>query len=299
MTFISVITASYNRAAQLPSLFASLEKQSDRDFEWIVVDDGSVDNTRALCERWADQVDWPLRYIQKPNGGKHTALNRGFALAKGELIITVDSDDTLALDAIATIRENWSSCRTIPDVCGMSFLRLRADGRVIGDRFEPDRELATYIDMRINRGVRGDKAEVWRADILKQFPFPEVEGERFMMESAVWGMIGRRYRMLHVNIGFYVCEYLSDGLTRGGAALTVLCPVGSAHGIRWAIAPPVNMRTRIVMTWRLIAYEFLARRSVYQIAMASGHRLQVLLNLPFGSALYLYWRFKFRRELGR
>ncbi len=95
--------------------------------------------------------------------------------------------------------------------------------------------------------------------------------------------------MKHVNRGIYIGEYLPDGFTRSGAA----------HGVRWVIAPPVNLSTRLRMTWRLIAYELLARQSLCSMVKRSGHGLQMLLNFPVGLALYFYWRLKFRRELSR
>jgi glycosyltransferase involved in cell wall biosynthesis len=298
MTLVSIITPTYNRGDRLPNLFSSLKAQSDQAFEWIIVDDGSTDDTPVLCRTWEGQAAWPLQYVQKANGGKHTALNAGIQQARGELIFLVDSDDTLTTDAIATVREVWKS-RSDRAVCGISFLRIRKDGSVVGDRFPHDGELASYIEMRINRRIRGDKAEVWRTDVLRQFPFPEVDGERFLMEAAVWGKIGARYRMKHMNRGIYVSEYLPDGLTLSGAALTVLCPVGAAHGVRWATAAPVNLPTRLRMTWRLIAYELLARQSLRSMMKRSGHALQILLNFPVGLALYCYWRLKFRHELRR
>ncbi len=169
MTYISVTTPTFNRADRLSSLYASLQQQTNRTFEWIIVDDGSTDNTEALCRTWVGKTDCPVRYMRKENGGKHTALNVGIREARGELILLVDSDDTLTADAIAVIRDSWAACDK-DDVCGISFLRIRQDGSVIGESFEHDGKYATYIDMRINRRVRGDKAEARRANVLRQFP---------------------------------------------------------------------------------------------------------------------------------
>lgn len=226
MSSITIITPTYNRADLLPRLYESLCGQSCMDFEWMVIDDGSQDGTEALIQRYLHENVIPVIYEKQQNAGKHTALNRGIAKIASELTFIVDSDDYLMPDAVKTILSYHEKWRNTDDLCGYSFLRCHQDGRVNTAYFPEDETLDTYLAVRINGNIGGDKAEVFYTDILQKYPFPVFEGEKYMPEDVVWMRMSGPYRMLHVNKGIYVCDYLEGGLTQTGRRMKIHSPRG-------------------------------------------------------------------------
>ncbi|MDE7275743.1 MAG: glycosyltransferase family 2 protein [Lachnospiraceae bacterium] len=226
MSSITIITPTYNRAGLLPRLYESLCGQSCMDFEWMVIDDGSQDETEALMQQYLHENVIPVIYEKQRNAGKHTALNRGIAKIKSELTFIVDSDDYLTPDAVKTILSYHRKWRNTDALCGYSFLRCHQDGRVNTAYFPEDEKLDTYLEVRINGNIGGDKAEVFYTDILRKYPFPVFEGEKYMPEDVVWMRMSGPYRMLHVNKSIYICDYLEGGLTRTGRRMKIHSPRG-------------------------------------------------------------------------
>lgn len=211
---ITIFTPTYNRAYRLPNLYKSLQEQTCKDFEWLVVDDGSTDNTSKLFEQWqAEENTFSIRYFKQPNGGKHRAVNRGVKEAKGDLLFIVDSDDQLTPDAIAIIKQKYQEVRDDDTVAGIIGMRIYPDGKRIGGEASFEDTICTRSDFRYKKKINGDLAEVYKTDILRKYPFPIIEGEKFCPESVVWLKIAKKYKLLFVNKGIYVCEYLADGLT--------------------------------------------------------------------------------------
>lgn len=223
---ITIITPTYNRANLLPRLHESLMRQTNQDFEWLVVDDGSVDNTEALIRQFCLESTFRIHYVRQDNAGKHTALNRGIARICSELTYIVDSDDYLPDDAVEIILSYHQKYRNINGLCGYSFLRCHGDGSVNTAYFPEDEQISTYLETRINGNIGGDKAEVFYTDLLKQYPFPVFEGEKYMPEDVVWMQMSGPYKMVHINKNVYICDYLEGGLTRTGRKMKILSPRG-------------------------------------------------------------------------
>ena len=214
---ITVFTPTYNRAYRLPDLYHSLQQQTCKDFEWLVVDDGSTDNTSELFEQWqAEESSFPIRYFKQSNGGKHRAINRGVKVAKGEYFYIVDSDDQLTHDAIEQIMKLVPQVEANPQLCGMCFRRSDLKtGKIIGTPFPKDGMLASSLEWGYKYHIDGDKSEVVKTEILRKYPFPEFEGENFVPEALIWNRIADSYRMICTNTAIYLCEYLPDGLSMG------------------------------------------------------------------------------------
>jgi glycosyltransferase involved in cell wall biosynthesis len=159
------------------------------DFEWIIVDDGSTDNTKGYIEGLLASSNFPIRYIYKDNGGKHTALNAGTALIETQLTIIVDSDDILLPNAVELIDFYYQKYKDDCRIGVLSFLRCDKKGQPI---VHLDREeyVGSYLKYRIRENRHGDMAEVFYTSVLKEFPFPEFGNERFLSEDVVWILIG-------------------------------------------------------------------------------------------------------------
>lgn len=221
---ITIFTPTYNRAYSLPDLYNSLCKQTCKDFEWVVVDDGSIDGTEELIAEFLDNqakavVPFCIKYFKQENGGKHRAINRGVREAEGELFFIVDSDDQLTHDAVEWIEFQWS--RIVNEnvalnrkFVGLSGIRVYPDGKKIGGEKYFDQIDATALDIRWKYKIKGDLAEVYRTDILRQFPFPDIAGETFCTESLIWDRIAAQgYILRYIHQGIYIGNYLADGLS--------------------------------------------------------------------------------------
>lgn len=205
---ITVLTPTYNRAHTLSDLYSSLVQQTKYDFEWLVIDDGSSDDTELLVSQYAQEAPFSIRYIRKNNGGKHSALNIGFTEALYEWIFIVDSDDSLKYDAIEVILKETSKLSN--DFNSLCILRTYKDGSVIGDKFPS--ELENYFDRNYQR-IRGDKAHIIRKSAVEKFQFPEFYNENFMAEAPLCIWLGNTGKTRFLNFKGYICEYLDNGLT--------------------------------------------------------------------------------------
>lgn len=220
---ITVLTPTYNRAYTLTNAYESLKRQSNYNFEWIIVDDGSTDNTECLVSEWLSEDRFVISYYHQPNGGKHRALNFGVKKAMGDFILILDSDDTLTENCIDFLNKH------IPEVksnqfAGLAGLRgFSGDNGVIGGQ----KDDGSYVDAtnieRVKLHLTGDKAEAYKTSIMKKYPFPEFEGEKFLAEGASWNRIALDgYKIRWYNHVIYKCEYLEDGLTKNKTNETLL-----------------------------------------------------------------------------
>lgn len=216
--FITILTPTYNRASLLPRLFDSLLRQTNKDFEWIVVDDGSTDDTRKVVANLKEKCGgaFPMGYVYKANGGKHMAINIGAERARGELLFIADSDDLLTDDALETVANSWHDISDDKSFAGIAGLDIAMDTReVIGSGLPQEHIDCNAIDIRYRHHVTGDMKEVFRTEVLREFPFPEFAGERFCPEQLVWFRMARRYRLRYINKPIYIADYQPDGITAG------------------------------------------------------------------------------------
>lgn len=216
---ITIFTPAYNRAYILPKLYESLCAQTSKNFEWLVVDDGSTDETEELIANFKSQVSknkpsFEIRYFKQENGGKHRAINRGVQEAHGELFFIVDSDDHLSADAVEWISKTWSELGNDKSFAGLSGIRIMQDGTKIGGGEDFGMIDATSLDIRYKHHVGGDLAEIYRTDVMRKFPFPDIPGEKFCTEALVWDRIAETgLKLRYIYKGIYVGGYLPDGLS--------------------------------------------------------------------------------------
>lgn len=211
---ISIITPTYNRRYILHKCYESLLAQTCQDFEWIVVDDGSTDDTETLVNEFISHHRINIKYIRQANGGKHRAHNTAVANAIGELTVCLDSDDRLAPNAVETAISLWQQHKHDTDIIGI--LALRGDintHQPICTRIPQGLERATMSQLRDKYGFEGDTALFFRTDVLKAHKFREFEGEKFLTELNLYCELDTLGNMLLVDQPLYYCKYLPDGLT--------------------------------------------------------------------------------------
>jgi glycosyltransferase involved in cell wall biosynthesis len=206
-------------------LFESLCVQTFNDFEWLIVDDGSEDNTEIVVNSFIAESELAIRYIKQENGGKHRAINRGVREAKGELFFIVDSDDQLPLDALQIINNTYIEIRKDYSFGGISGLDCYPDGKIVGSGLSQNVIDCNSIDIRYKYHVTGDMSEVFRTDVMKEYPFPEIDGEKFCPEALVWNRIAKKYKLRYINKAIYIAEYQQDGLTSNIVKIRMKSPV--------------------------------------------------------------------------
>ena len=277
---VTVLTPTFNRGGSLNNLYQSLQKQTIKDFEWLLVDDGSTDDTKNIAEEMKRKAEFPMRYIYKENGGKHTALNVGLKQINSELTFIVDSDDTLVPDAIETILQYHKKYGKKKDLCGYSFLRRFPDGKINGKPFEPDEKVGTYIQCRINADdTQADKSEVFYTRCLKEFPFPEYRNEKFLGEDLVWIRMAMKYQMVHINRAIYVGNYLEDGLTKNRRKNNIRSPYGCMERAKEFMRPELKLKYRLKGAVQYLVYgKFAGEKQL--IAKAPYKGLAVCVALP-------------------
>ena len=288
---LTILTPTYNRANMLPYLYNSLLTQTSRDFEWLIVDDGSTDDTETIVQQWIADNAMAVRYLYKKNGGKHTALNAGIQTICSELTFIVDSDDCVTDDAVESILKIHKKYRSQNNICGYAFLRAFPDGKVNGKKFDVNEKIGSYIDVRVNGDDTGaDKAEVFKTHCLKEFPFPEYPNEKFLGEDLVWVRMARKYEMVHINKAIYVGNYLEDGLTNHRRKHNIASPIGCMHRAEEFMESDVKTRYRIKAGLQYIVYGRFAGVKVVDLIRKSRHKVLATVCIPSELFLYSRWR---------
>ena len=224
---VTVFTPTYNRAYILGDLYHSLQRQTCMDFEWLIVDDGSADDTKALVASWqGEENPFPIRYVYQENGGKCRAINRGLKEADGRLFFTVDSDDYLTDDAIEKVIRWDGELPRDGHFCGY------VGNRGITPTQTPNRLFpGGYLDgTALDRydQVDGERAFVFYTEIHRKYLYPEFPGEKFLTEAVTWDLMAHDgYKMRFYNDIIWIWEYKDDGLTRAGYRVFLENPQGT------------------------------------------------------------------------
>ena len=211
----TVFVPTYNRAGTLRRTLDSVARQTCRDLELVIIDDGSTDDTAELVAEWRRGVDFPVRYVQQANQGQHAAQNRGVQEARGELFVKLDSDDALTPRALAILRHHWESipAEERDGFAGVEGLTAFFDGTVAGTPFPRDVIDSDYVTLRRHHRIKGDKKNALRTDLLRQWPYPRFEGERHMRPSWLLKNLARTHRTRYVNDVIEWIEYQPGGLS--------------------------------------------------------------------------------------
>jgi len=225
----TVFIPTYNRAHTLTRALDSIHNQGFRDFEVVIVDDGSTDGTKKLVEEWNEKSGLPVTYIWQHNQGKHAAHNAGAALAKGSLFITLDSDDMLAPRALEIFKSYWED---IPENERQQFAGIEGlcalleDGRIDGDRFPEDIFDSNFLEIRKRFGIRGDKKNAIRTELVKANPYPMFEGEKHFRPGLLWERLAHQYKFRYINEVVQIIEKQPGGISSDRLKLRTSNPRG-------------------------------------------------------------------------
>jgi glycosyltransferase involved in cell wall biosynthesis len=301
----TVFTPTYNRAHTIHRVFDSLCAQTLRDFEWLVVDDGSTDNTSALIASWAKIADFPIRYFRQDHSGKHFAHNLALRQAQGKFFLPLSSDDAGVPTALERMAFHWntiSACdRSL--FSGVDGLCRDQHGQIIGDRFPSDPFDTTLRERRYVYRLRGEKWGFTLTEIARRFPFPEIRGTQFMPEATVWLDIAKTCKNRCVNEIFRV-YYVDDdetGVTLTKTKLADNAP-GRLHYYAWLLnndleyffrSPTVFLKAAIVLP-SLTLFSGLRLTHTFKMLHGVSAKVLVLSTLPISLPLYAFDRVRSR-----
>lgn len=226
---ITIFTPTYNRGGNLKKLYGSLVSQSDRRFVWLIVDDGSVDNTAELIDGWKSEGIIAIEYIYQRNQGKHVAHNTGVLNANTAYFYCVDSDDLLPSYAVETIYDMIADTSERVDIAGIAAKKGYLDGNDMCTQMPGTISEASIRDIYKIYGLKGELALVFRTSVLREFLFPVFRGEKFVTENVVLDQISTRYKMRLLNKVIYLGEYLPDGYTSNLSRIHRENPQGYHH----------------------------------------------------------------------
>lgn len=289
---VTVFTPTYNRAKTLNRLWESLKHQTCFQFEWLVVDDGSQDGTEHIVDEMRRNTqEFMIRYYKKDNGGKHRAINFGVKLAQGDLFFIVDSDDWLPMDAIENMVNVYDSIKKRNDFAGIAGCKYDENNQLMGTTFKGEYLDITSLEREAHH-IRGEKAEAFKTDILRKYPFPCFEGENFISEGIVWNRIAfDGYKLRWFNKNVYYCEYQNDGITLRLREMYRKNPRGYlsyvASEIRYKKVKGIrkyNWYGRCIETTK----ECLTKEEI--------RRLLEIHPLQYGVAVAVFWMYAFMRK---
>ena len=218
--WLTIHTATYNRGYILERAYQSLQRQQCFDFEWLITDDGSTDETKDLVLKWIHEENrFQIRYVQLQHGGLIRALNHAISIAKGKYYFRLDSDDYLTDDAVMTIIKRSREIDNDPCFVGVGFVCLLEDGIPIKGVWPKVNE-SGYVDCtNLERGdfdLDADMREAYKIDIMRKYEFPVWEGEMFAPEQLQMDALALAgYKLRWYSDGIYICEYQEEGLTKG------------------------------------------------------------------------------------
>ena len=290
---ITVFTATFNRAHTIERVYHSLKMQTFRDFEWIVVDDGSTDDTGVIVRQWADRAPFPIRYVWQENRGKHRAYNRAVSLARGTLFLDFDSDDACVPHALERFQYHWDA---IPESERSGFSTVAAlcvddTGHVMGTRFQTAVTDSHNLEARFRYSVTGEKWGIHRTDVLREFPFPDIDGSH-VPEGILWARIGRRFKTRYVNEVLRLYYTDQPSLSRGG--MVVSPRVGRLEhmtnlneNLDYLKAAPIELLRSGVHYTRFSLHAGVDVRQQITDITTIGGKLVCGLALPLGWAVFM------------
>ena len=283
----TVFTPTFNRKELLEKLYKSLQKQTFKDFEWLIVDDGSTDGTGEKVKEFLEESKLDIKYFYKENGGKQRAYNFATDKANGELFICLDSDDEYVENGFETILKYWEKYEKNGEIAGMGYLSMYPDGEIIGSSFPEKEMISTQFDIYNKYGVKGDKGLMFRTEIIKKYKFPVFDDEKFITEAVVYNRICEKYKMVYVNEKIEIKEYQEDGLTAKYNNLLLRNPKGQALYHNEINLQNLTFKQKILNN--AVYYKFcrVAGYKLGKIFKESKNKLFLLMGVVIGEYMWM------------
>jgi len=281
---ITIFTPTYNRAYILSKLYDSLKKQTCKNFIWLIIDDGSTDETQSLVEQWINEGKVEIEYYRQKNQGKSMAHNKGVNLTNTDLFTCVDSDDYLKDSAVEEILTKWDEEQQ-SNYIGILAYKGYPNGKSLTLMKNEIIESTTLKFAYSKLGLRGDTMLIFKTNIISKYEFPRFPGEKFVPEAYLYDLLDQEGELLLLHKVLYYCEYLDDGYTKNMARLLSKNPKGYLAFIKQRLTFDVNLKDRILNTVRYTAMCLGSKEE--KIIVNSIYPLITILSFPLGYIFYL------------
>ena len=286
MKKITVFTPTYNRAYVLDKCYESLKRQTVKDFIWLIIDDGSSDNTKELIDKWIKENSIEIRYKYQENQGMHGAHNTAYELIDTELNVCIDSDDYMPDDAIEKILSFWEKNKS-DKIAGIAGLDAFTNGQVRGDIFPENLKTSALFDLHYKHKIKGDKKLVYRTELTKDYPYPIFEGEKYVSLAYKYTMIDRKYELALMNEVLCIVEYMEDGSSLNMLKQYIKNPKGFSF---LRISNLNNPKAKLVFKFKecihYVASSFIGKNKKF--LKQTPNKIMTILAIPLGIMLYVY-----------
>lgn len=292
---LTVFTPTYNRKYILGRLYESLVRQTNNSFVWLVVDDGSQDETESLIEEWQKEGLVNINYVRKINQGMHSAHNVAFEHIDTPYAVCIDSDDYMPDDAVYLILKRCEEVKDMEDCAGVIGLDADTSGEIIGKPFPEGLKWGGVNVAKKKYGVRGDKKIIFKSKVLREYPaYPIFEGERLVPLGTLYLMIEQRYHYLMVNEVYCNVEYMPDGSTKNILSQYRNNPRGFAYERRLRLKYESGIANALKQWTHLVS----SCLFVGSFSLCKGAQKAYLfpLVLPTGFLLNIYIRSQTKRS---
>ena len=293
MPTLTVFTPTYNRAHTLVRTYESLCRQTCKDFEWLIIDDGSTDDTSLLVAKWIKAGHIGIRYIFQKNQGMHGAHNTAYRNINTELNTCIDSDDYMPDDAVEKIVSFWKKFGS-DNYAGLIGLDQMENGNIIGTKFPSDLSETTLQNLYANGG-RGDKKLVYRTDVIKKYPeYPLFEGERYLGLAYKYMLIDMDYRLLTLNEPLVTVEYQQDGSSYNMYTQYWRNPKGFSFYRKTEMMCTPTLKRKFISCIHYVSSSIIEGN--YNFLSESPKKFLTFLAIPFGVILYMHIRLKVKKK---
>lgn len=284
MATLTVFTPTYNRAYILQRCYESLVRQTSKDFIWLIIDDGSTDNTKSLVDQWIkEKNEFEIKYVYKENGGMHTGHNKAYELIDTELNVCIDSDDFMPDNSVELIVDFWSKYGS-NRYSGIVSLDNDDKGNIIGTKLPNKKsiKLCDFYDM----GGKGDKNLIYRTDIMKKYPpYPEFQGEKFVPLDYKYLLADQEYDLLILNEPTCTVEYMEDGSSMNMFSQYYKNPRGFSFMRKVHMIYDKKFINKFKNCIHYVSSSFISKNK--EFISESPNKLMTIFSIPFGAIHYL------------
>ncbi|GAA4278939.1 glycosyltransferase family 2 protein [Aquimarina mytili] len=295
MKTLTVFTPSYNRAYCLGNCYDSLVRQTNNDFIWLIIDDGSSDDTKKVVEGWVAEGKIQIQYHYQKNQGMHGAHNTAYDLIETELNVCIDSDDYMPDDAVEKIISFWKTNGS-DQYAGMVGLDADVNGKIIGTKIPDTLKKTTMYDLYNIHHAQGDKKLVYRTEVVKKYPkYPLFEGERFVPLGYLYQLIDQDYQLLTLNEVLCIVEYMPDGSSMNMLKQYRRHPNGFAFSRKNRMRLAKTFKDKFKNAIHYVSSSIFIKNGKF--IQESPRKLITIMAIPFGVALNLYIRLKTKNQV--
>lgn len=283
---LTVFTPTYNRAYTLHLCYESLKRQTCKDFIWLIIDDGSTDNTKELVESWKAEGQVPIRYHFQQNQGMHGAHNAAYERIDTELNVCIDSDDYMADDAVEKITAFWQANGS-EKYAGIVGLDATPKGDLIGTKMPEKLKSSTLSELYAKHKVQGDKKLVYRSELTSSIPpYPVFPDEKYCPLSYKYILIDQQCPLLVMNEVLCHVEYMPDGSSLNMIKQYKRNPKGFAFFRKIAMLHAVSYKERFREAIHYVSSSLISANK--RFINESPRKWTTVLATPAGILLYLY-----------